>query len=129
MPKLRILVTIPPHPPTLEELRRDRELEFTLVDEPSGGHGLDPLAWPKEWLRGKEIMFCSGVMPTNYADLDAIKWVQMGSAGYEQAIDVGAGRRGEKVSNALGTFDVAIGEWNVMMILALSRNLRDMIRN
>jgi phosphoglycerate dehydrogenase-like enzyme len=136
MPKLRILITMPPPPPPdaslYEDLRRDPELEITLVSEPSGGHGLDQLNWPSEWLRDKDVIFCSGVFPANFRECNALRWVQMGSAGYEQAIDVKAGEHNGgsvRVSNGLGTFDVPIAEWNVMMILALARDLRGMIRN
>lgn len=134
MPNLRVLITMPPLPgmPSYEALRADKSLDITLVTEPTGGHGLDALDWPVEWLRDKDVMFCSGVFPANFRECNAIRWVQMGSAGYEQAIEVKAGEHNGgtvRVTNALGTFDVAIAEWNVMMIIALARDLRGMIRN
>ena len=72
MNKLRILVTNPVHKPTLEPMLRDPGLEITVRDEPSGGHGIDLLEWPADWLREKDILFCTGVFPKNFREMNAM---------------------------------------------------------
>src|SRR5688572_2572135 len=106
MSKLKILITMPVHEPVLRELRADAGLDLTVHTEPSGGHGIEPLDWPVEWLRGKEVLFCSGVAPRNFEGLDALKFAQLASAGYEQFIGRGLPERGVRVANAQGVFDV-----------------------
>lgn len=129
MKKLKILITIRPDPPIYEQLLRDDSLEIILVKEPVGGHGIVSGNWSAEWLRECDVMFTSGVLPANIANASHLKWVQLGSAGYEEAIKAGLASRAIRVSNALGVFDIAIAEWNICMLIALSRNLRGMIRN
>ena len=129
MPKLKILVTMRVHQPTFDTLRADPSLDFHVVDEPVGGHGVGQANWPETWFPGVEIMFCSGVYPANIDKMTSLKWVQMGSAGYEQAIDANLPAKSIRASNALGVFDIAIAEWNIGMIVALARDLRGMIRN
>ncbi len=129
MDSLKLLITTPPHPPALAALKADPSLEITLVDEPVGGHGLGSIDWPIAWLREAEVLFCSGVLPANFDQMKRVRWVQLASAGYEQAIEQGLADRGVRVCNANGVFDIAIAEWNIGMIIALTRDLRGMIRN
>jgi phosphoglycerate dehydrogenase-like enzyme len=83
---------------------------------------------PKEKLRGTEVLFCS-IPPSNHADLESVRWIQIASAGYSQLFGLDLPRRGVIATNALGCFDVPIAEWNVAMMVNLLRDARQMIRN
>ena len=129
MTKLRILITMPRQPEAFDKLHADSGLELTLLDEPTGGHGIALVDWPRGVIRDKDVLFCSGVLPANIRDMNALRWLQMGCTGYEYAIDAGLGNTDIQVTNGLGTFDVPIAEWNIGMMIALARDLRGMIRN
>jgi phosphoglycerate dehydrogenase-like enzyme len=129
MTKTRILITMPAHEPTLAKLRSDASLDITLLHEPVGGHGLDAVDWPAAALHDKDILFSSGVAPGNFPAMNAVKFVQMGSAGFEQFIPFDLPAKGIRAANARGVFDVPIAEWNLAMMIALGRDLRSMIRN
>ncbi|MCE9591017.1 MAG: D-2-hydroxyacid dehydrogenase [Planctomycetes bacterium] len=127
---LKVLITVPQYEPTLTELRREPGVEFLFMDEPSAGvHGEIENNWPIEKLRDIDVLFCSGIAPKNFHDAKQVKWVQLASAGYEQYIPLGLPAKGIRASNALGTFDVPIGEWCAAMIVNLARDVRGMIRN
>lgn len=129
MKKLKILVTMRPHEPTLKALQADPGLDIQMVTEPYGGHGVGRTRWPVEWMRDTEIMFTSGVMPSTLEDANAMKFIQLGSAGYEEALPLNLPARSIRAANSLGIFDIAIAEWNICMIISLARDLRGMIRN
>lgn len=130
MTALKVLVTVPPYEPVLSRLRDTPGVVLDFFDEPSAGaHGEIVNNWPIEKLQDADALFCSGVAPGNFADAKKIKWVQLASAGYEQYIPLGLPARGIRASNALGTFDVPIGEWNIAMMINLARDVRGMIRN
>lgn len=130
MPRLKILVTVPRFDPLTQRLADRPDVELILRDEPSAGvHGEKAGDWPAEWLRDADILFCSGVMPTNFPVMERVRWVQLASAGYEQTLPFNLPARGVRASNALGVFDAPIGEWTVAMIVNLARDLRGMLRN
>ncbi len=83
---------------------------------------------PKELLRGKEILFGS-CPPKNFSDMDAVKFIQIGSAGYSQLYGLDLVKKGVRCCNGLGNFDVPIAEWNIAMMINARRDLRQMIRN
>lgn len=94
-----------------------------------------PRRWPVcalgKWIRSvkdTEVFFCS-VRPTNFVKMTFVKWVQVSLAGYTQLFNHHLPERGIRATNALGYFDVPIAERVIVMMVALVRDLRQMIRN
>ncbi len=58
-----------------------------------------------------------------------LSWIQIGSSGFVQVTGIGLPERGIRVTNARGCFDVAIGEWNLAMMINLARHGRQMFLN
>lgn len=67
--------------------------------------------------------------PRDVANMAGLKWIQIGSVGYEHLRHHGFADQPVQVTNARGLFDSAIAEWNLGMMVALVRDLRGMIRN
>src|SRR5262245_60200047 len=61
--------------------------------------------------------------PGNLDALPSLKLIQLTSVGYEHLRDRGLGERAVRVCNARGIYDTAIAEWNVAMMINLSRDL------
>lgn len=130
MRDLRILITMPTQEPYFGCLRSESDLNLTVFEEPEiPGHGLDSVDWPADLLRGQNVLFCSGVIPRNFREMNAIRWIQLGSVGYEYVLPLNLADRGVRVTNLSGVFDVPIAEWNIAMMIALARDFRGMIRN
>src|SRR5262249_21550939 len=66
--------------------------------------------------------------PENFDDLDALEFMQIGTAGYEHLKPLNLADRSVRVCNARGIFDTAIAEWNLAMMVNLTRDLRGIIR-
>ncbi|GIJ57644.1 NAD(P)-dependent oxidoreductase [Virgisporangium aurantiacum] len=64
--------------------------------------------------------------PAEAADMRRLRWVQLGSHGYEQFIGAPL-HRDTVVTNASGVQDPPIAEWCVMMLYALGRRLPAML--
>ena len=77
---------------------------------------------PPEMLKGVEVLFCE-LPPANFADFDQLKWIQLTSAGYTQVLNLPILEKQIRVTNGLGTFDIPIAEWNIMMMLWWHRNM------
>lgn len=121
---MKILVDVPPHPGALAALERAGHYEFDCMTPPADtSREIDPAR-----LRDAEVLFCSSP-PKNFADMQAVKWVQIASAGYTQLFSHNLPSSGIRATNALGCFDVPIAEWVVSMLVNLARDLRQMIRN
>lgn len=83
---------------------------------------------PPELMKGVDVLYCE--MPgDNFADFDGLRWVQLTSAGYSQILDLPILERDIIVTNGLGTFDVPIAEWTVLMILAWHRRLLELLEH
>jgi len=119
----KILLDIP-----LEEngLRRLRELPGVTVQAlpPHSAEG----AIAPELLRGGHVLLCK-VPPKNFDDLTDLELVQLATVGYEHLRHLGLADRSVRVSNARGLFDTAIAEWNLAMMVNLTRDVPGMIRN
>src|SRR5262245_37942822 len=121
---MKILVDVPVDSAALAALQR------------SGRHQIDCVTPPAENARALEAariadveaLFCT-FPPTNFAEMRAVKWVQIASAGYTQLFPHNLPARGIRATNSRGCFDVPIAEWNVAMMVNLARNLRQVIRN
>lgn len=109
----------------LERLRSLTSESVTLLEA-----DMEEKDWsvPDEVVAEVEIMF-STHPPQNLAALSRLAFWQIGSVGFTQLVGLGLPQRGVAVSNARGVFDVPIGEWNMVMMINLARNLRGMIRN
>jgi phosphoglycerate dehydrogenase-like enzyme len=81
-----------------------------------------------EMLPGPEVLLCRQP-PSNLDQLTRLKLIQLSTVGYEHLRAFHLEDRPLRVCNARGIFDSAIAEWNVCMIIALTRDLRGMIRN
>ena len=81
-----------------------------------------------ELLRGQHILLCK-TPPKNFDDLTDLELMQLATVGYEHLRHLNLGDRPVRVCNARGLFDSAIAEWNLAMIVNLTRDLRAMIHN
>lgn len=121
---MKILIDFPTDRDRLALLQKDARDEIDCLAPPGEtAREVDPAR-----LRDVEVLFCS-IPPTNFAALNGIKWVQIASAGYAQLFPHRLHERGVRATNALGCFDVPIAEWVIAMLVNLSRNLRQMVRN
>jgi phosphoglycerate dehydrogenase-like enzyme len=66
--------------------------------------------------------------PTNFADMGALRWIQLGSAGYTQLAGLPLAEKGVRVTNASGVNDVPIAEWCVLQMLAIERDLPGLLK-
>jgi len=120
----KILIDVRTFAPALERLKSLPDVQVSLADPPSD----DARPLPASLVRDVELLFCT-VPPTNFSDMNALKFVQICSSGYSQLFDYPLVDRSIRASNAAGVFDVAIAEWNISMIVNLTRDMRGMIRN
>jgi phosphoglycerate dehydrogenase-like enzyme len=79
-------------------------------------------------LPGPEVMLCRQP-PSNIDRLSRLKMIQLTTVGYEPLREFHLEDRPLRVCNARGIFDSAIAEWNLAMMIALTRDLRGMICN
>ena len=121
---MKILVDVPVDPAALAALRQTGLHEIDCVEPPAEtARPLDP-----ERIGGAEALFCS-FPPVNFADMRALRWVQLASSGYSQLFGLDLPQRGIRATNCRGCFDVPIAEWVVAMMVNLARDTRQMIRN
>lgn len=111
----QLVVALPIDPDGLERLRREAGAVRVEVLPPG------TLRVPAE-LADTVIGFCGDSVPENLAELPRLRWIQLGSAGFRQAIGVGV-PDSVAVTNASGVNDIPIAEWCLMMMLALRRDL------
>src|SRR5690606_29636741 len=81
-----------------------------------------------ERIKDVEVLFCT-TPPTNFSEMKSVKWVQIASVGYTQLFDHDLPARSIQASNAQGCFDVPIAEWSCAMLVNLTRDLRQLIKN
>ncbi len=121
-----ILVDAPLETAELERLRAIPGARVRLTADMAASETTRPQ--PSELIRDVDLFLCT-FLPTNYQEMKKLRFLQITSAGYTQLGGRGLHERGVRACNALGVFDVPIGEWNVAMMVNLARNLRGMIRN
>jgi phosphoglycerate dehydrogenase-like enzyme len=87
-------------------------------------------AWdaPADVVRGTHVVL-GKKPPRNLDDMTDLKMLQITTVGYEHLRHLSFAGRAVRVCNARGIFDTAIGEWNLAMMIALTRDLRGMIQN
>jgi phosphoglycerate dehydrogenase-like enzyme len=118
-----ILLDIP-----LEEsgIRRLRELPGVTVQTlppRSAGESVAP-----ELLRVRHVLLTK-YAPKNFDDLTDLELMQLSCVGYEHLRHLGLAARPVRVCNARGLFDTAIAEWNLAMMINLTRDLCGMMHN
>ncbi len=125
MPHLLINTKFPPA--AADRLRQipGLEVSFTGV-QPAEHHS--PVPFPAELARQADMIVTSDP-PANFADMTRLKFIQLASVGYAQLYGLNVIEHGIRVANARGVYDSAIGEWNLGMMIALARDLRQMIRH
>lgn len=115
---------MPRFSPLVEQLLDVAGVETEFVEEPSE----KSRDLPEELIQDCEVLFCTSP-PSNHAMMKKLKLIQISSAGYNQLVGQGFEKRGTKACNALGVFDVPIAEWNIAMMINLTRDLRGLIHN
>ena len=118
-----ILIDMPVHS---EAMARLKSLPGVSVDTVEPKEEVREL--PRSQIESVHLLFCT-FPPRNLEDMRSLEFIQIASAGYGQLVHLGLDRRGIRACNGLGNFDVPIAEWNIAMMVNLTRDLRGMIRN
>ncbi len=120
----KILIDVPVYAPGLAALKALPGVDVTVCDPIAEA----AVARPPALVADKEILFCAAP-PENMDDMTALCWTQIGSSGFEHLIPLNLPRRGVRASNARGVFDIPIAEWCIAMMVNLTRDLPQMMRN
>ena len=123
---MKAVIDIPLEAPSADVLARFGPVEVANLSA-SRFEG-KPRRLDAEAIRDAEVLLCV-YPPTNLADMRALRWIQITSTGYKQVVGLGLTERGIQVSNSRGCYDTAIAEWNLGMMVMLTRDVRQMIRN
>lgn len=121
---IRVLIDLPVYPDALRRLRSMPGISADQVETPEERTRILPV----ESIRSADVLLCT-FPPENFHEMKALKLIQIASAGYSQLFGLGLAEQGIRACNGRGNFDVPIAEWNIAMMVALARNLREMIRN
>ena len=121
MPKAIIDIQVKP-----EALHRLQALPGMHVE--CIGPSNEALELPSDLIRDADMLVCL-MPPKNHAEMSALKFIQVSSAGYAQLYALDLVRRGIRACNARGVYDTTIAEWSMAMMVNLARDLRGMIRN
>lgn len=121
---MKVLVDVAVEPAALAALQQSGRFEIECIHPP--GEKVRPLE--NAGLAQVEALFCT-FPPSNFAEMKAVRWVQIASTGYTQLFGLNLPERGIRATNARGCFDVPIAEWVVAMMVNLARDLRQMVRN
>lgn len=118
-----ILLDMPIEQHAVEQLRSNPLFDLLLV-EPNE----EVRALPADLARKANILFCTSV-PSNLSEMTSLELIQISSADYSELCNIGLPERNIRACNGLGNLDVPIAEWNMAMMVNLTRDLRSMIRN
>lgn len=120
---LNVLIALPVEP---DGLARVRSI--------APGTTIDCIDWlppdtplPTALIRDRTVLLAD-FAPRNLAEMARLRWIQLGSAGYEQLTGLPLRRMGVSVTNASGANDVAIAEWCLLMLLACERDLPGLLQ-
>lgn len=122
MPK--IVITIPLLPEVHQRLEALPDTEVFMMR--SDGDFAEP--FPTDVIADADILVCK-LPPTNHAEMQSLKIVQISSVGFTQLMSLNLPERAARACNARGVYDTAIAEWSIAMLVNLARDLRGMIRN
>src|SRR5438552_17901458 len=119
-----VLIAEEVYAPVLEEIRRhEGRLRLKIIPRQERSRTLD-----LELLGDPEILMAT-FPPRNLRDLGRLRWLQLGSAGYEQIFDLPVVEMGITVTNASGVSDVPIAEWCLLMVFLFARDVRSVLVN
>jgi len=121
---INVLIDIPVYAPLLEALQNMQGINVNIIEKPEEKQRM----LPQELIKDCDMLLCT-FPPENHEQMTRLKVIQISSAGYKQLIGQKLEERGIKACNALGVFDVPIGEWNIAMMINLARDIRSLIRN
>jgi phosphoglycerate dehydrogenase-like enzyme len=121
----KIFVNLRTDPDALARLRSTGAYEIDVIEDHVEKPGI---TLPPVRIANAEILLCD-FPPANFDDMRALTFIQLASVGYTQLAGLGLAKKGIRVSNARGVFDVPIAEWNIAMMINLARDLRGMISN
>jgi len=117
-----VLLNVSLQPAAVDRLRILPGLQVHWLDPTDA-----PVERPVELLRDVRFLICKHP-PKNFDDLTNLEVLQLATVGYEHLAHLRLGERPFAVCNARGMFDTGIAEWNVAMMVNLTRDLRGMIR-
>ena len=121
---MKIVVDVVADEASRAALRQRSECQIEYIEPPEErSRELDP-----RQIHEADVLFCM-LPPTNHRVMGSLKWIQIASVGYTQLFDLDLPNRAVRATNARGCFDVPIAEWNIAMMVNLTRDLRQMIRN
>jgi phosphoglycerate dehydrogenase-like enzyme len=118
-----ILIQLEVEPTAVARLQALPDVAVPVLEPQEGVREL-----PSDQLRDHHIFLCH-FPPRNFDDFNALELLQLATVGYEHLRHLGMADRPVRVSNARGVFETAIAEWNLGMMINLTRDLRGMIRN
>lgn len=119
----RILITIPVKSDVRQRIEALPGASVTVTEARD-----EAVALPRDLVADADLLVCK-LPPTNHADMQSLKLVQISSVGFTQLNPMQLPQRGARACNARGVYDTAIAEWTVAMLVNLARDLRGMIRN
>ena len=111
-----------------DDLQQLREREGLCVTVADPVVETESVVRPAQLIADVQFLLCS-YLPRNLSDMRQLKLLQLASSGYSQIQGLGLSTRGVHVCNARGVNDTAIAEWNVAMMINLSRSLPRMLKN
>ncbi|MBN1491241.1 MAG: D-2-hydroxyacid dehydrogenase [Phycisphaerae bacterium] len=118
-----VLIDLPLGRECLDRLRAMDGVRVRMVGDLQGGS-----VPAKELVEEANVLLCDALPPT-FPAMTSLELIQLGSSGYSQLFDRGLAERRIRACNARGVFDVPIAEWNIAMMVNLTRNLRELVRN
>ncbi|MEO6707078.1 MAG: D-2-hydroxyacid dehydrogenase [Ginsengibacter sp.] len=121
---MNVLIDMPIHDRKLNTLFNIPGINVEVIANPEE----ESRSLPVDQIKNCEVLFCT-VPPENHEDMTNLKMIQISSSGYSQVVDQNFAERNIKVCNALGVFDVPIAEWNISMMINLTRDMRGLMHN
>jgi len=119
-----VLIAEEVYAPVLEEIRRhEGRLRLKIIPRQERSRTLD-----LELLGDPEILMAT-FPPRNLRDLGRLRWLQLGSAGYEQIFDLPVVEMGITVTNASGVSDVPIAECSTIKARASGTGTQNFSRS
>ena len=123
MSRITVIAALRPHDAQLAAMRAMNGVEVEVIEPIDAPRAVDAA------LLGRADVLACSLPPTNHEAMTKVCLIQIDSAGYSQLYPFKLHERGIRACNALGSFDVPIGEWVAAMLINLARDLRGMIRH
>jgi phosphoglycerate dehydrogenase-like enzyme len=120
---IKILVDVPVETALLAQLKTNPSLEIEVIPCSDTEREL-----PVDQIEDVEVLFCT-LPPANCSKMRRLRWIQIASSGYSQLFPHDLPARQIRATNARGCFDVPIAEWNMAMMVSLTRDMPQMMRN